>query len=173
MVEFALVAVLLVTLVIGVIEGGLLFRSKLALSNSVDEAARRGSVAANDPTADYQILQQILTHSADQGDSIRRIVIYKADASDSAPSAGCQRDLPGNRDCNVYSPADFARPESDFGSCGQLDGDWCPTDRDTSLAGDLLGVWVDGTYATVTGIIDEVSLTQNAIVPLESSGGIE
>lgn len=173
MVEFALIAVLLVSLVFGVIEGGLLFRSKLALSNSVDEAARRGSVAADSATADYQILQQILRHSSDGGSSITTVVIYKADPDDVEPSAACRLGQPGRTNCNYYTAADFAREESDFGACGTLDGGWCPTSRDASLAGDLLGVWVDGDYTPISGIVSDISLTQNAVIPLESAGGQE
>jgi len=169
-VEFALSAIILFALVFGVIEGGLLFRSKLALSNSADEAARRGSVASNSPSADYEILQQLLEHSADAGSSIQSIVIYRAASPTTGPSAGCI-DGTAPVDCNRYLPADFARPEGDFGSCGALDGGWCPTDRRTDLAGDLLGVWVEGSHQPVTGFMNEISLTQQAVLPLESIGG--
>jgi len=171
-VEFALSAIVLLTLVFGVIEGGLLFRSKLALSNSADEAARRGSVASNSPNADYEILQQLLRHSADGGGSIDSIVIYRATSPTAGPATGCL-DGSATIDCNRYVPADFARPESDFGSCGALDGGWCPTDRRTDLAGDLLGVWVEGSHQPITGFMKEISLTQQAVLPLESIGGGE
>jgi len=161
-VEFALSAIVLFALVFGVIEGGLLFRA--------DEAARRGSVASNNPAADYEILRQLLEHSADGGSSIDSIVIYRASSPSANPPTGCI-DGTAPVDCNRYEAADLARPESDFGSCGPLDGGWCPTDRRTDLAGDLLGVWVEGSHKPITGFMKEIALTQKAVLPLESTGG--
>lgn len=171
MVEMAVISVVLVLLLFGIIEGGLAFRAKLGLSNSADEAARRGAVAANDPFADWQVLQQILIHSSDGGSSIERVVVFKADSDGSGPPVACIDASSSSHQCNSYGPEDLLRPRSDFGSCGGLDGSWCPNDRSRRLADlDLLGVWVRGRFDSPSGALGTISMVELSIQPLESAG---
>lgn len=169
-VEFAAVAMILVLLIFGVIEGGLLFRAKLSLSNSADEAVRSASIAGDRSTADYQILQRILKHSADGGASIERIIVFKATDPTDGPAPTCAAGISTTNECNVYLKDDFARPETDFGSCGALDGNWCPTDRDITFDGDMVGVAIQGTYTPIAKIFGDVGLDQESILPFESKG---
>ena len=55
-VEFALVVVVLFTIIFGLIEGGLMVRARNAVESAADDAARRGAIAGNDPLADWMIL---------------------------------------------------------------------------------------------------------------------
>jgi len=170
-VEMAIIAVILMLLLFGIVEGGLAFRAKLGLSNSADEAARRGSVAANDPFADWQILQQVLEHSSDGGSSIERVVIFKADATGNGPAEQCIDASSSASECNSYGASDLLRPRSDFGTCGALDGSWCPNDRSRRLADlDLIGVWVRGRFDSPSGALGSFSMEELSIQALESAG---
>lgn len=169
-VEFAAVSIILVILIFGIIEGGLMFRAKLSLSNSTDEAARAASITGSAANADYQILQQILVHSADGAASVDRVIIFKADAPGDDPASTCKAGISTTNQCNVYTSDDFARPETDFGSCGPVDGNWCPTSRDTSVGGDLVGILVQGSYTPITAVFGEIGLNQQSILPFESRG---
>lgn len=169
-VEFAAVSMILILLIFGVIEGGLLFRAKLALSNSTDEAVRSASISGDRGTADYEILQQILKHSADGGASIERIIVFRASDPTDGPAPTCAAGISTTGECNVYEKDDFVRPETDFGACGALDGNWCPTDRDTTFDGDLVGVAIQGSYRPIAKIFGDVGLDQEAVLPFESRG---
>lgn len=169
-IEFAAVAVILVILIFGIIEGGLLFRAKLALANSTDEAARQASIVGDDPSADYVILQQILRHSADGGGSIERVVVFRAEAPSDGPTETCRDGISTTNECNVYVPEDFERPQSDFGLCGSLDGNWCPTTRDTTVGGDMVGILIEGTYTPISAIVGAVGLDTEAVMAFESKG---
>lgn len=169
-IEFAAVAVILVILIFGIIEGGLLFRAKLSLANSTDEAVRHASIVGDMPTADYEILQQILRHSADNGGSIERVVVFRAAVPSDGPTETCRDGISTTNECNVYVPEDFDRPESDFGVCGALDGNWCPEDRDTTVGGDMVGIFIKGTYTPISAIVGAVGLDTEAVIPFESKG---
>lgn len=163
-------SVILVVMVFGIIEGGLLFRANLALANSADEAARRGSVEGNDPWADYHILEQIQIHSANPG-AITKIVIYSAPDSATAPPAACRTASSTALKCNYYTPSDFSRPQSDFGTCLGVDAAWCPSSRDDTLRdADLLGVWIEGNFESPSGALGNLDLEALAVLPLESKG---
>lgn len=169
-VEFAVISIILVILLLGVIEGGLAFRAKLSVANSADEGARRGAVAARDPFADYEVLQQIKAHSI-APETIETIVIYKADNSTSPPPDACKISSSAALGCNHYTASDLIRPRSDFGQCNGLDGAWCPTDRSTDLrTGDLLGVWIDADFDSPSGALGSIDFVETSILPLESKG---
>ena len=115
-------------------------------------------------------LQQILAHSTDNGRSIEQVVIFRAAAPGDRPTETCRDGISTTNECNVYIPDDFARPSSDFGSCGALDGNWCPTDRDTTIGGDMVGVLIGGTYTPISAIFGAVGLDTEAVLPFESEG---
>jgi Flp pilus assembly protein TadG len=183
MVEAALVTPLLVFLLFGTLEFGLLFRSHLTLNNATQAGARAASIAGNQLDADYRILQNIKKESgAIQASSIERIVIYHAASTTDEPSAGCTSGIAstgtGTPDwtgaCNVYTYANFADAQTAFG-CGttQIDRYWCPTSRKTSVSGpqsppDFLGVWIQVKHNWVTGLFgNSITLNQRVIVKLE------
>lgn len=167
-VEFGLLAGLFFLIVFGIVEVGLLFRSEHSLEHAAAEASRRGSIAGPEPLADFLILEQLQEELADNGDSISRVIVYRAANPEDGPPAGCLSGGTSNvLDCNVYSAADLSRPSSDFGSC-VIDGGWCPTDRNDSLTEpDMLGVWVEGLHTSSLGILNDRTLLHRSVVPLE------
>lgn len=159
MLEFALISVILFTLLFGLIEGGLLVRARNAIDNASDDAARRGAIAANDQLADWMILQQIRARGAIEAASINFVVVYKAENSSEPPPAACLGGVGVPDVCNVYQRADFEESSGAFGCASpNLDGNWCPVDRDGSDGVEFLGVWIDATHKGVTGLLGDVDL---------------
>ena len=103
------------TILLAVVEFGLIFFEYLTTSSATRNGAHIGSTAGNDPLADYQILQKIRSSSSTMpSGEIQTIVIYKASATNSAvPSACLSGAVSGT--CNYYSGSDLTRPSTDFG----------------------------------------------------------
>jgi len=92
LVEFAMVATLLFTLMFGIIEFGFVFRDRLTIANATQSAARVGAAMGSDPQADISILrslEQSLGTLPNSGIGIVRYVdVFKAKA-DGTPDGGC------------------------------------------------------------------------------------
>ena len=185
-VEFALVAVVLFVIIFGLIEGGLLVRARNAVRSAADEGARRGSIAASQETADWQILQQLRVRGALSSSRINYVVVFAAEDSTATPNATCLAGIPMADVCNVYEREEFELPSSSFGCIdANLDSNWCPTDRAQDSAGfEYIGVYINASYKGLTGVfrfidrdpddeIDgDVGLESVSVLPFEGSGGI-
>ena len=171
LVEFALVSIVLLVIVLGLIEGGLMVRASNGLENAVDDAARRGSIAGADSSADYEILQQLKRRGITRVSRINRVVIYRADVSTALPNPTCMGGIAVSGECNVYDRADLDLPQAAFGCTNSdLDSNWCPINRGPSTGEfSYLGVYIDATHEAVVGAID-VSMTASSTVALETSG---
>ena len=173
-VEMALVVPLLLTLMLGVFELGMMLRSNIAIANATRSAARVGSSAGNSATADFQILSSFGAAVASlQNATINYVVVYKVTGSSAAVPAGCitaaAKTAHGSAadSCNTYSAADLAAiaanptsaKSSYGGSCagGGKDTKWCPTTRTINQAAtngpDYLGVAVSITLPTNTKLL--------------------
>lgn len=164
LVEFTFIAVLLFTLLFGIVEFGLAFRDRLTVANATQTAARVGSALGADDRADYEMLkslEQSLSTLPNSGiDVVKYVDIFEADANGD-PKTSC----PGG-DCNRYfytptpDPAicDWSPcPEPDasgFVSDGDLGGGWAAdeADRDVVLPDlDVMGLRVTFAHEWVTG----------------------
>lgn len=173
-VEFALVAVVLFTIIFGLIEGGLLVRARNAVASSADEAARRGAIAGSSVSADWQILQQLRVRGILSATQIDYVVVYKATDARDEPSDTCKAGTPVSGECNIYERADFELPSGSF-TCADaaLDGSWCPTTRAQDSSGfEYLGILVYATHSGLTGVFGDVELGAQSVLPLEGSGGV-
>lgn len=159
MLEFALISVVLLTLLFGLIEGGLLVRARNAIDNASDDAARRGAIAGNHEAADWMILQQIRARGAVEAATINFVVVYKAQNSTEPPPAQCLTGVGVANLCNVYSRSDFEAASAAFGcSDPDLDGNWCPADRTGADGVEFLGIWIDATHKGLTGVFGDVDM---------------
>ena len=176
-IEAAVVAPVFFLFLFAILEFGVAMRSYLALSNAVREGAREASVEAADSDADFSVVSIVNSAGAVIPDSrIERFVVYHASGPDQEPSAACQAGTPSSvagQECNVYTAADFARPESEFG-CDVLipspDRFWCPTGRETSRAAppDWVGVWMQVRHPWVTGLFGpELTMTDHLVMRIE------
>jgi hypothetical protein len=167
--EFALVAVVLFTIVFG-----LLVRANNSVESSTDEAARRGAIAGASPSADWMVLQQLQVRGALTVADIDRVVIFRADSSDSQPSELCRGGTAVAGECNVYEREDFDLASSAF-NCSNpaLDASWCPTLRsDSATDFDYIGVWVEATHRGLTGVFGEIGIQSQSVLPMEGDGDI-
>ena len=75
--------------------------------------------------------------------------------------------------CNVYRPADLARPQTDFGclTTQSLYRYWCPTVRNVTLSGtgsDYVGVWMKIEHPWLTKMFGTTkTLTDSSVIRLE------
>lgn len=168
MLEFALVASVLFLLIFGVIEGGLLVRASSSVSGAADEAARRGAVAANNSSADLQILQQIAVRGTHKTADIEQIIVYRATSAIEGPPQTCIDNGSTAGLCNVYDVTHvLATDVSELPGCA-----WCPTDRRSTIdTFDYLGVYINGDYNGVLGLFEGVNVDAYSVLPLEVIGG--
>ena len=180
LVEFVLIAPVLVLITAAIFEYGLAFRDSMTLSNSLRSGARVGSNAGRERQADYTLLKSVEAALTEvQNSHIVRLIVYKVTTADSAVPASCLA-VSGsggvNGVCNVYLASDLARPLSDYGgttSCSGTAPDryWCPTTRQNSqaLGADYLGVWMEIRYTYVTHVLPGTGITirDRAVMRLE------
>src|SRR5882724_6439089 len=152
LVEFALVAPVLMLLIFGAFEYGMFFKDYLTVANTTRTGARVGSAAGSGADADYQILQAVKVAAAalpGGSASIQQISIYKAASAGGAPTTTCQTTSSATDKCNTYTSSAFSQPSTKFGcGAGSIDSVWCPTTREDSQAvgPDYIGVWVKTTH---------------------------
>ncbi len=175
--EAALVTPVFLMLIFGVIEVGLALNDDLALSHATRAGSRVASASGDDVLADYGIVQSIAQESAAiPRDQIELIVVYKANDFGEPPSSTCQGGQPVDDQCNVYTSADFALDEDDFGcDAGEPDASWCPQDRQVVLNGssepDYVGVWMKIEHPWVTRMFGQtLTLTDSSVIQLEPRG---
>ncbi len=177
--EVAITAPLVLFLVFGIIEMGLMLRDHVTLNAVGHDAARAAAIGGNDLGADHHVLEVILdSASALPDDALTRVVVFRADGpADTVPPACLvnSQDTVTDR-CNLYTAADLARPISDFG-CDPLtapDRWWCPTDRvvaRTAANGgppDYVGVYLELDRSLITGLYGgSQTLTVTKVARLE------
>ncbi len=174
LVEAAFVTPVLLFLVFGLFEVGLLFRNYLGVSAAVKDGARAASIASNNPQADWLVLQAIRRTSAPLPDgAIQRIIVFDASlpANANGPSADCLNLLPGTR-CNAYVPTDWETYDADKFECNGIpDPDWCGADRDSFFSDPTparIGVHIEVRHDYITGLFgDSLGIEEVAIFRIE------
>lgn len=180
LIEFALVAPVLVLLALGVLEYGNAFRQVNGIEQAVGQAARTASTQANNRFADYEALRTLSSAVENlSGVEVDWVTVYRVDSSDpSVPDACRSASVPGT--CNRYtgeqvmnaSLAQFPGGSASAPSCaGGIDAAFCPvTQRSrTSEPPTVIGVHLAVTYEPVTGIWPgpSVSIERYAIYQIE------
>ena len=172
--EAAFITPVFFTLILGIVEMGLAMNDYLALAHSVRSGARVASASGNDLYSDWGVLTSIERESTAIGrSSIQQVVIYKPAIFGEKPTPECQAGTPVTGVCNVYTAADFARPQSDFGCRAELSLDkyWCPTGRRVQLGfpgSDYVGVWMEIDHKWVTKMFGNTkTLSDSSVIRLE------
>ncbi len=167
--EFAIVSPVLILIVFGIIEYGLLFRDYLTVANTTRTGARVGSAAGSIASADFEILQSLKQAAAalpGGAGAIQTISIFKSSASGGELPSGCQTGSVSGA-CNVYTSADLTRPITDFGCAGSApDRFWCPTVRsDVQSAGlDYVGVYIETEHDFLTSMFGSSKSLEDTVV---------
>lgn len=173
MIEMAMVLPLLVLLVFGIVEYGLLFKEKLTIASAANSAARTGATMGTREEADFRILRALEAGLYDQVDAtvLISVDIFMADEITGAKDAF---------DVNTYTftnvlPCRWSPcPDPSQGGGPDYGGPWTPDLRDTELDAsgggiDVLGVEVTYHHDDITGLIPGVDrdLTERALIRLE------
>ncbi len=178
LVEFSLVAVILVSLVLGVFEVGMAWSDHQSLTQASRSGARVGSQLGVLPQADNETLRAIEAGFGNTNTTIARVVIYEAGANGEMPSA-CETAVAGYNgaaNCNVYDATSIAALNNPalWGSgtsCGTADGNWCSvTDRDnTQQTASYLGVHVEMERTWVAGFfgVGTHTMTETTVMRIE------
>lgn len=153
MVEMAIVVPVFILLIFGMLEFGLAFKDKLAMSHAAGRAARVAAVQGNEDVADREILKGFAggLSAAASLDAVLYVDVFKMNA-DGTPGA-YDRYTPDGSSCG-WTPC----PDPDAGSpvYGNPAG-YPPCIRDTSFdpddGVDTIGVRVTYTHGWVTGIL--------------------
>lgn len=169
MIEFAVASIAFFALMFGLIDGALLVRARNTVRETAETATRRAAVSVDAPLADYHVLNQINGTGLAGIAGIDRIIIYRVDSASTGPSEQCRSGASVNGECNVYSADALSFGETSFGCVSSLDSSWCPTER---VAGTSVGVWIDVSYQTLTGIFGDVQLEGDARLQFEDRGNV-
>jgi hypothetical protein len=175
MVEMAVVMPLLLLLVFGIIEFGLLFRERLTIASAASSSARTGATMGTRAEADLAILQALEAGLYNQADPsvLIRVDIFKADAVTGAKTGQYNRYtyVATNTGCKWSPCPDPSLGTVTYGS-PSLWGD--PAGRDTTLDPgggglDVLGVEIIYHHSSITNLIPGIDrdLTELALVRLE------
>jgi len=168
--EFALVAPILLLLTFGTFEFGMLFKDYLSVANTTRAAARVGSATGSGADSDYQILQAVkaaATALPGGATPIQQISIYRAASTGGGPTSTCQTTSSVSDKCNTYTATALSQPASKFGcGAGAIDTAWCPTTREDSQAigPDYIGVWVKTTHGFVTKLFGTSKVITDSVV---------
>jgi hypothetical protein len=159
-VEFALVAMLLVTLAFGTIEYGYGWRASMNVLTAARAGARSVSGSGTDYLSDYLALSSIRTNLDSEGllDGLQKVIIYKSLTADGAPAANCISGTPIAADkCNVYLAGEVQSvAASQFNTTtgcktGSTTSFYCPNTRVTAQgSADTIGVWVQAKQKSLT-----------------------
>lgn len=180
--ETAIVALMLMSLLIATFELGMGWRSSITNSNAARAGARVASFQGTGYQADYAALLAVGSGLKSVGQaSIKRVIIFDATSGSPTVPSACLAVTPSavltspagvnnaSAKCNVYSGAqvsgilngslstsNFGTGTNVSGACqySKLDRYWCPFTRRNSQATGLddVGVYVEVSHATFTGL---------------------
>jgi len=187
LVEAAFVTPVLLFVLLGILESGLLFRTYMTLSAATQDGARTAAILGNDAGTDFEIIQDVQKATAAIPQSqIRNLVVFKATAtppSASVPPATCTNALAriqvaGANPCNTYVPSSdwnanpiLDKPNYNCTATGYSKG-YCPTTRAVALnpppGPDYLGVYISVQHQYVSKLFGTTQLlSETTITRLE------
>ena len=163
-VEAAIIVPLIAFVTFGTLEAGLYWQLDHTLNDAARSGARIGATIAREPNYHLDILEAAEERLATApNESIDSITIYKADSSSGDPITGdvetCVTDCwratwnTSTKSFDIVSGPEWA--PLDQAACGGEDST------------DYLGVWVEGTYQSATGMLGDRTVTERTILRLE------
>lgn len=180
LVEFAMVALLILTLLAGAYDYGRAWRVGLAANEAARAGARVGSGQGDVKTADFSLLTSVKSALESSGELSRvtRVVVFKATSTNGAIPSLCKTSTGSGQSCNILTGDQFRNlPTSSGGTnltttgCinASLTKNWCPTTRNkVQLTADYLGVWVQVEYRYYFPLLGNTTMVERqAIMRLE------
>ncbi len=175
LIEFVLVAPVLLLLVVGLFEYGNAYRQIGGVERASQQGARTAASMANHRMADYEALRAIDTATRGlEGVTVDRVVIYRSTRADGeVPDAACFTGSVSGV-CNTYtgaqvrntSPSGFSGGNPRATSCsGSVDAAWCPLGRSRVQASIMrIGVHITLTYESVTHLLPTTVTLESSTV---------
>jgi Flp pilus assembly protein TadG len=179
LIEFALVAPLLLLLMVGMFEYGNAWRQVGRVERAAQQGARTASSMANHRFADYEALRAIDTATRDlSGLTVERVIIFNATDDDGEVTNPACFTGSVSGQCNTYtgaqvrttSPSGFSGGSSSAPTCaGSLDAAWCPLGRSrTQSTISRVGVHITLTYESVTNLMPvTVTIERTAVYQVD------
>lgn len=170
MVEGAIAAVFVFFLIFMIFQSVFYARAYLAARDAAASGARMGAVSADNPDADYDIMQSVgRSLSATTRNNIKSIVVFNPQGSNFEMPSGCKSaGIPGI--CNRYVAADLSRPAEAFTPGGGFPAsqNWPSGSRSTSLADGLshVGIYIELEVGGIRGPLPKV-VSKSSITELE------
>jgi Flp pilus assembly protein TadG len=154
LIEFALVSIILVTLLAGTYDLGSAWRAGLGVTEGARAGARVGSSMGDDVNADRSLMTSAQAAMASSGllDNVTRVVIFKSATVDGKIPASCKI-MASSGACNIFTGNQFRNltTTSPMDANGCLTGSqrqgWCPKNRNrVQLTAEYIGVWIQVQY---------------------------
>ena len=152
LVEFAFIALILITLAAGGHDYGQAWRVGLATNEAARTAARTGSGLGTEPLADWYALSGARAALANSGvlADVERVIIYRSSTSSGTPPTQCLTATSSSaQPCNILTGEAFrALQQSNFSTTTGCHTtatiwNWCASTRRTvQVNADYYGVWI-------------------------------
>lgn len=177
LVEFATVAIFLVTMLAGAFDFGMAWRASLAVTEGARAGARVGSSSGKALQADRELLLSAQAALASSGmlEEVTMVVVFNASSSATMPS-GCKTGTGTNLDCNSWTGAQFRQLTASTtydGTTGCLSvgsrKGYCPNERsNVQLTAHYVGIWIQAQYEYEFGLLGSTkTITRQAIMRIE------
>lgn len=179
LVEFALVGLILVTLLAAAYDFGMGWRTGLAANEGVRAGARVGSGQGETTTADFSLLSSMRAALESSGtlDQVERVIIFEAATEAGTVPPTCVTGNGSGQECNILTGDQFRTfpddPDEAIDDDGCITpavaGRWCPDERNNiQLTADYLGVWVRIRHDYLFSILgDSIAVDRTAVMRLE------
>jgi Flp pilus assembly protein TadG len=185
LVEFALVALFLFSLSMGMIEYGLSYQGQERVLGASRTGVRTTASLGTDVEADYQALTSLRADllASDMLGQIEAVVIYKSATTDGMPPAACMTSPPAatTQLCNIFTQAQiqnlnkatFSTTTGCSTTVGSISSRWCPNIRnDNQLSADYVGMYVRIRHPFITKFYGSgMAISQRSVMRIEPSGG--
>jgi Flp pilus assembly protein TadG len=185
LVEFALVALFLFSLAMGMVEYGLAYQGQERTLGASRTGVRTTASLGTDVESDYQALTSLRADllAGDMLAQIEVVVIYKSATVDGQPPAACVTSPPAanNSLCNVFTQAQiqnlnkatFSTTTGCSTTAGSISSKWCPNVRnDNQLTADYVGMYVRIRHPFITKFYgSSMAISQRSVMRIEPSGG--
>lgn len=178
LVEFALVALILLTVLAGTFDLGMGWTAGLRVNEATRTGARIGSGQGEAKNADFSLLSGMRSALDSSGvlDEVERVVIFRSSTKSGQVPEECKTGS-GSGACNILTGAQLRNLPS--ASAGATDSKgciinstrrgWCPTDRKSvQLTAEYLGVWVSVRHDYLFPVLgDGLTIERAAVMRLE------
>jgi len=176
LVEFSMVALIIVTLVAGSYDYGMAWRTGLEVTEASRTGARVGSGQGKELNADFSLLSGLRSALSSSGllAQVQRVVIFQSTADNGRVPADCITTTGTGTACNALTGQQLRDMPTSIGtgtltSTGCLSASaikkWCPTTRNnTQLTAQYMGVWVQVRHDYLFRLIGTSTLIEKTTV---------